>query len=315
MNILSEISAIGTLDFEDLNKIILSENAGLSNYEVNQKRRNLSALGHLHIDYKKRKVIVMRPSFLPLPKTKHNDYSRVVLAGFRNQHLLSKLLKEAGKRKIVVQQDKNQEYPERILFNGELNEIQRLASDLKDFFVHSFSDLSSPTAWRLLHELDTVSDKIEQHTRVRQPVRFNDEIKNLMVYSPEKNGYYPWLIIKDSYKWSLMLIRLTIYKHWLAKKNSDGCWEVWQNDLQGDLAYAKWAIIQSLNNSCVKALRCAERGSFSVPIQYPLPQEYHRAACLCSGLVPYTNNGNLLYHEVPEVMRLELMNKLQYVKR
>jgi hypothetical protein len=136
-----------------------------------------------------------------------------------------------------------------------------------------------------------------------------------MVYSPEKNGYYPWLIIKDSYKWSLMLIRLTIYKHWLAKKNSDGCWEVWQNDLQGDPAYAKWAIIQSLNNSCVKALRCAERGSFSVPIQYPLPQEYHRAACLCSGLVPYTNNGNLLYHEVPEVMRLELMNKLQYVKR
>ena len=312
MNILSEISAIGSIGFEELNKIIIGSSPGVSNYEAKQKRRALYALGHLKIDYKKRKVNVLRPSFFPLPKTKDNDKYRVVLGGFRNEQFLSKLRKDAAKRQIEIQQDNNQEYPPRILLSGEHNEIQRLAHELKEYYVHSFSDHSSPFAWLLLHELESVRNKIEQHVRIRQPVCVSEEMKNFTVYSPEKNGYFSWAAIMDSYKWNLVLIRLTIYKHWLAKRRSDGSWEVWQNDFQGDLSYVKWAIIQSLNNSRVETLCCPDTQRFSVPIEYPLPQDYHRAACLCSGLAPYAMNSSLLYHEVPEVIQLELLNKLQY---
>jgi hypothetical protein len=315
MNILSAISAIGTLGFEDLNKIIICGNSGASNYEAKQKRRDLYALGHLEIDYKKRKVNVLRPALCPLPKKNNNDQYRVVLVGFRNKEFMERLLKEAAKRKINVQQDSNQEYPDRILMYGEHNEIQRLAYDLKDYYLHSFSGLSGPTAWRLLHQLESVSHRIEQHLQIRQPVCVYGEIKNLMVYSPENKRYLPWASIRDSYKWSLMLIRKTIYKHWLGKKNSNGNWEIWQNDYQGDLLYVKWAIIQSLDNFRIESLFGAEREKLSVPIDYPLPQEYHRVACLCTGLVPCSINGRIFYHEIPEVIRLEMLNKLRYLKK
>ena len=109
-----------------------------------------------------------------------------------------------------------------------------------------------------------------------------------------------------------MLIRRARYKYWIAYKTEAEKWELCRNDFQGDLSFVKWAIIQSEGSPISKYIQVSTELGLCVSVKYPLPLQYHRILCLCSGFIPVLKNQNLLYSNVPEIIGQEILNKIKY---
>lgn len=312
MSILSTFSALKTVRFEQLRGIIDKHNPGIKYTQNKIKHRDLYALGHLNNDYKKRKAEIVQATLFPLPCQIKSEQIRLLLVGFRNQSLLTKISKAAERHNVMFKQENNQDLPDRITLTGRCSEVNKLIRDLKELKVSLFGDLSCPGSWRLVHEAQSVENKIKEHMGTRNPIDVSDEINDFEIFCPEKNQYFLWKNLQADYRYKMMLIRRSRYKYWLARKKDNGKWELWQNDFQGDLLFAKWAIIQTQGTNSSFFVKTYTDGRVGFPEEYPVPQEYHRVLCLCSGLVPILTEKKIVYFDIPEVIKQEICNKLRY---
>jgi hypothetical protein len=309
MNVLSVASAIGSMKIEDFNRSARALYPNLDDYGIWQLKRNLTALGHIHIDYDSRRVQVCAPWLCILPSS-HDGTINAVLAGARNEQFVSQLQKHAGENHVSIDRTRNGDlYPDHIVLTGEATAIERIGDAIEQLYSGLGDARAEPGCWRLLHAVRSLADRLGSHYAEKMPVGAGSGIDDWEVFLPGTTRFSRWSEIRESYSNHLMLVRRSIYSHWLARRKSDDSWEYWQNRFQGDPLWAKWAVAQSPQ---VAQDLFSEPGddSFRIPAWLPLPLDLHRVCCLCTGQLPSEDSCRISYNGIPEIIRAVIRRKL-----
>ena len=308
MNLLSALSAVGSMRLEEFYQIVQFFQCDASDYDIRKTRRDLSALGHIDVNYSTRRVQVCAPRLCILPH-KNDCKARAVLSGARNGLFLKQLEKTVGKHAVKMKREQLVENcPERILIEGDFVQFQQLVASMQNPPLIMSGTLEIPDAWAPLHSLQSLIDRLQSHSETRAPAGAGQGGDSWRVFLPKESHPRLWEEVKRDYPYNLALVRKTPYTHWLARRTPDGAWEYWQNGFQGDCLWAKWAVAQSGELAGLFDQGIATE--FRVPSWLPLPIELHRVCCLCTGLLPSATGGWIVYSDVPHIIQHYVREKL-----
>jgi len=308
VNILSAITAMGSMTFKDYKQIVKNSCPNKSEFFATKLRRDLTALGHIQIDFNRRHIQACSPRLCLLPG-QGTEVRRAVLAGARNEAILKKFIDRALPSCFRVQQQTmNQFVPDRLQVEGRHQDLRTLSKqiDAPSFSIGDNPD--TPDAWVLLHGVASLADRLKQHFARKEPAGAGNGADHWEVFQPGNPRFQPWQQVKEDYCWNLILIRKSPYLHWLARRREDGSWEYWQDGFEGDPLWAKWAVAQSYETQIY--LPGPDSLSFSIPAWLPFPVELHRVCCLCTGMLPDEKENRISYHGIPAVIQKVVQKKL-----
>lgn len=309
MSVLSVVSAIGSMNMEDFNRSARTLHPNLDDYGIWKLKRNLTALGHVHIDYDSRRVQACVPWLCILP-TSHNGTINAVLTGARNEVLLSQLQKHADENCVSVDRNHRTDlYPDRIVLSGDPTAMEGLGNAMEQLSFGLGGVLAEPGCWRSLHGIKSLADRLQCHFAEKMPVGADSGVDEWEVFLPGTTHFRRWSDIKESYSNYLMLVRRSVYSHWLAQRKADASWEYWQNRFQGDPLWAKWAVAQSAQAAQDLFSETGDN-SFQIPAWLPLPLDLHRVCCLTTGHLPSEDSYRITYEGIPPIIRAVVRRKL-----
>ncbi len=295
----------GPGSFDEAVRVITS---GLSGKNV---RRDLLGLGHIIVDHQRRNVLAAKPRLVSLPRHKEFEVS-CVLAGARNIHLINELDHLASSRDVRRESCPiGQHLPERICFTGRPEAIAGMAVSCNTAALGSVDNLQIPDAWRLLARVQSLQSIVaglaEQRTGLdRVQPRDTDEI-----YNPDTGYFDLWAELRSSYKSRYLVWRKAPYDFRFSwKRNGDETWIQRLSAVDQDPRWFFWSV--RLSSDPKGALPAIDvEGSFSVPLECPLPLDLHRVCCLCSGYTPRLTKSTQVYVNVPPVIQRHVIDKLR----
>lgn len=308
MKLLDVMTALGRLDFGDFQTVFQAIYPDRNDYALWKMRRDLVALGHIHLDHARRKISVVKPRLCLLPAY-GGASCKAVLIGLRNEKILEELVNCPAHLDVSILPTSNGDYPRRVLLSGSHHHLFKLADEFRTVPLTLSDNPGIPDAWRLLQEIQGVRQMLEGHFSIRQPAPGGAGFDTWSVFEPLSCRFTIWEQARNNYHHDLMLIRRSPYRHWIARKKNTGEWDFWQNDFSSDPLWAKWAVVQS-GPDREACLPQAGRGKFRISAKLPLPIELHRVSCLCSGFAPIENDGWIEYQDVPLVVQHGIRQRL-----
>jgi len=279
-------------------------------------RRLLEGLGHIRTDWNKRRVYVMSPRLILLPRQQIAE-CEVVLAGARNPVLLEELKSWARIKNLSFSQEEiGSGFPERVALKGSFNDIKAAAFDCRSFELGIASEPLSPDAWHLLSSVIPLQSIIQNLRKKTNDIGGWEEVLSAEVFNPATGFPAPWRTLRENYTSRYILWnKKTGYDYRLIwRRNSDvgidGGWIQCLSPLELETLWYRWAVMQSAGSD--GELPCiSDDGAYRVPRQSPLPMELHRVCCLCSGYPPVEKNDYYEYLGVPPVIQKGVNERLK----
>jgi len=305
------LSAVGTMKFSGPGSFDEAVRVISTDVSAKDVRRDLFGLGHIILDHQRRSVLAAKPRLVSLPRHKESEVF-CVLAGARNIHLIDELDHLASSRDVRRESYPISEHlPERISFTGRPEAIAEMAVSCNTAALGPVDNLQIPDAWRLLARVQSLQSIVaglaEQRTGLdRVQPRDNDEI-----YNPGTGYFDLWSELRGSYRSRYLVWRKAPYDFRFSwREEGDETWIQRLSALGQDPRWLFWSVRISADPKGALPGIDAE-GSFSVPVECPLPLDLHRVCCLCSGYTPHLAESMQIYDNIPPVIQKHVIDKLR----